>query len=88
MVVSEAMATGLPVITATTTGAAEIVTPECGIVLSNSEDIKALVEALSKLAGDRELRRQMGQVGRTIAQQHTWVSKAKSYVDLFEELNP
>jgi glycosyltransferase involved in cell wall biosynthesis len=88
MVVSEAMATGLPVITATTTGAAEIVTPECGIVLSNSEDIKALVEALSKLAGDRELRRQMGQVGRAIAQQHTWVSKAKSYVDLFEELNP
>jgi len=87
MVVSEAMATGLPVITTDTTGAAEIVTPECGIVLSNSEDTQALAQALSKLASDRELRRKMGQAGRAIAQQHSWASKAKSYVDLFEELS-
>lgn len=87
MVVSEAMATGLPVITAATTGAAEIVTPNCGIVLSNSEDTQALAQALSKLANDPELRRKMGQAGRAIAQQHSWASKAKSYVDLFEELS-
>lgn len=87
MVVSEAMATGLPVITAATTGAAEIVTPNCGIVLSNSEDTQALAQALNKLASDPELRRKMGQVGRAIAQQHSWASKAKTYVDLFEELS-
>jgi len=83
----EAMATGLPVITATATGGAEIVRPECGVVLPDSEDTQALAQALSKLASDRELRRQMGQASRAIAQQHSWVSKAKSYVDLFEELS-
>jgi glycosyltransferase involved in cell wall biosynthesis len=83
----EAMATGLPVITATATGGAEIVTPECGVVLPDSEDTQALAQALSKLASDRELRRQMGHASRAIAQQHSWASKAKSYVDLFEELS-
>ncbi|MFM7438259.1 MAG: glycosyltransferase family 4 protein, partial [Snowella sp.] len=86
MVVSEAMASGLPVITAATTGVAEIITPESGIVLADSEDVEALMQALSKLANDRELRQQMGKVGRAIAQQHSWVSKTKSYVDLFEAI--
>ncbi|AFZ13617.1 glycosyl transferase group 1 [Crinalium epipsammum PCC 9333] len=86
MVVSEAMAAGLPVITSGTTGAAEIVTPESGVVLSDSEDIQGLAEALTKLGSDRELRRQMGIVGRAIAEQHSWVSKANSYMNLFEEI--
>ena len=87
MVVSEAMATGLPVITATTTGAAEIVTPDCGIVLSDSEDIQGLVQALRVLTANPQKRAKMGQVGRHIAKQHSWVSKAKAYVDLFEQMN-
>ncbi|KAM3112596.1 glycosyltransferase family 4 protein [Phormidesmis sp. 146-33] len=86
MVVSEAMAAGLPVITAITTGAAEIVTPDCGIVLWDSEDSTALAEALRNLANDPDLRTRMGQMGRTIAQQHSWSSKAKSYVDVFEQV--
>lgn len=86
MVISEAMATGLPVVTASTTGAAEIVTPECGIVLSDSEDVSALTKALAKLVDDRSLREQMGKAGRTIAEQHSWKSKAENYLQLFEEL--
>lgn len=86
LVVIEAMASGIPVITATTTGAAEIITPECGVVLSDSDDTQALAKALSTLASDRDLRNQMGQVARTIAQQHSWASMAQIYVDLFEEL--
>jgi glycosyltransferase involved in cell wall biosynthesis len=85
-VVIEAMASGLPVITATTTGAAEIVTPECGVVLSDSEDKNALAQALSTIASDRELRNQMGKAARAIAEQHSWASMAQTYVDLFEEL--
>lgn len=87
MVVSEAMASGLPVITAATIGAAEIVTSDCGIVLNDSEDIPALVEALILLSGDRNLRIQMGQAGRAIAEQHSWSSKARRYIDLFEEMS-
>ncbi len=37
----EAMAAGLPVVTARTAGGAEIITPECGIVLDDPDDPKA-----------------------------------------------
>ncbi len=84
LVLLEAMATGLPVITAVTAGGAEIVTPDCGVVLSDSEDTQALAEALARLTSDRNRRNQMGQTSRVIAEQHSWNSKAKSYIDLFE----
>ncbi len=86
LVVIEAMACGLPVITAVTTGAAELVKPEAGIVLSDPNDTEALREALSSLASDRTLRTQMGQTARILAEQHSWQLMAKSYVDVFEEL--
>ena len=86
LVVIEAMASGLPVITATTTGAAEIVTSECGVVLSDTEETQALAQAMSRLARDRDLRNQMGKAARAVAEQHSWASMAQIYVDLFEEL--
>jgi glycosyltransferase involved in cell wall biosynthesis len=86
MVVSEAMASGLPVITAATTGAAEIVTPECGLVLPESEDSQALAAAMKTLANNKEMRIEMGRVGRLIVERHSWESKAQNYLDLLEEL--
>ena len=86
LVVLEAMASGLPVITATTTGASELITPECGVVLSDSEDAQALAQTLLYLKNDSQLRKRMGQAAREIAQQHSWNSMAHSYIDLFEEL--
>ena len=89
LVVLEAMATGIPVITAATTGAAQLVTPDCGIVLPDSEDTQALAEALHQLVKcDRQQRQQMGQVARAIAEQHSWANMASNYVNLFEELQP
>jgi glycosyltransferase involved in cell wall biosynthesis len=84
MVVSEAMASGLPVITTAASGVAAIVTPECGIVLRDSENILALTNAMIGLANNFELRKQMGQAARAIAEQHSWKSKAIAYLDLFE----
>ncbi len=84
MVVSEAMASGLPVITTAVAGVAAIITPECGIVLPDSEDILALTDAMICLTNNFELRKQMGQVARAIAEQHSWKSKAIAYLDLFE----
>lgn len=86
LVVIEAMASGLPVITASTTGAAELVTPECGIVLPESDDTQALVEALSSLSKDPKKRHYMGKAAREVAQQHSWANMAQTYLDLFEEL--
>jgi glycosyltransferase involved in cell wall biosynthesis len=86
LVVIEAMASGLPVITASSTGAADLVTAESGIVLSDSDNVEALTKALLFLAGDRHLRKKMGQAARAIAEQHSWDQMAQKYVDLFEEL--
>lgn len=86
LVLLEAMASGLPAITATSAGGAELVTSECGFVLDDSDDADALAQALLTLASDRELRIKMGRAARVVAENNTWISKAKSYVDLFEEL--
>ncbi|MEA5513218.1 glycosyltransferase family 4 protein [Nodularia sp. UHCC 0506] len=86
LVVIEAMASGLPVITATSTGAADLVTPESGIVLSDSDDPEALTQAMQLLTSDRTLRQQMGKAARLVAEQHSWTNMAQTYLDLFEEL--
>jgi glycosyltransferase involved in cell wall biosynthesis len=87
LVVIEAMASGLPVITASTTGASDIVTSECGVVLPESDDIDALAAALLSLVSDRAIMQQMGKAARSIAEQHSWTTMAQTYVDLFEELS-
>ncbi|MEH1962710.1 MAG: glycosyltransferase family 4 protein [Nostoc sp.] len=87
LVLLEALSSGLPVITATATGGAELVTPECGIVLPDSDDIDALAVALMSLVSDRYLMQQMGQAARSVAEQYSWTTMAQTYVDLFEELS-
>ncbi|AKG23265.1 glycosyltransferase family 4 protein [Calothrix sp. 336/3] len=86
LVMLEAMASGLPVITATSAGGAELVTSECGFVLSNSDDIAGLAAAMSQLQGDRQLREQMSLASRRVAEQNTWANMADNYIQLFEEL--
>jgi glycosyltransferase involved in cell wall biosynthesis len=87
LVLLEALSSGLPVITAAATGGAELVTPECGIVLPDSNDIDALAVALISLVGIDALMQQMGQAARSVAEQHSWTTMAQTYVDLFEELS-
>ena len=87
LVVLEAMATGLPVVTAATAGAAEVITPECGMVLPEPDDTQALTQALSLLTSDRERRHTMGQAARIMAEKYSWTIMAQTYIDLFEELN-
>jgi glycosyltransferase involved in cell wall biosynthesis len=86
LVVIEAMATGIPVITARSTGASDLVTPEAGIVLQDSDDTEALVQALLLLTNNPDLRKKMGQTARAIAEQHSWTNMAQQYVNIFEEL--
>ncbi|MCC5622026.1 glycosyltransferase family 4 protein [Nostoc sp. CHAB 5715] len=87
LVLLEALSSGLPVITATATGGGELVTPESGIVLSDSDDIDALAVALMSLVNDVPLMQQMGKAARFVAEQHSWTTMAQTYVDLFEELS-
>lgn len=86
LVVLEAMATQLPVITASTTGAAEIITVGCGVVLEDPNDTETLVQELKIMIMDPQRQEAMGRAARSIAEQYSWESMARRYVDLFEEL--
>ncbi|GAB4133484.1 MAG: glycosyltransferase family 4 protein [Cyanobacteria bacterium J069] len=88
LVLLEAMAAGLPVVTAATVGGAEIVTPECGVVLPDPNDQPALAQILQTLVADPQRRSQMGQAARRRAETQTWDVTAQQYLTLFETLAP
>lgn len=88
LVVLEAMASGLPVITARTVGAADCLTPESGIVLDDPNDEEALVGALRMLVANPNRRREMGRAARLVAEDYHIRTTAERYVDLFETLEP
>ncbi|AME22786.1 glycosyltransferase family 4 protein [Burkholderia sp. PAMC 26561] len=79
----EALAAGLPVITAKTAGGAEIIGTDCGIVLDDPDDATALAGAVLKLADAPELRREMGVAARLLADQFGWARMARRYLDLY-----
>lgn len=84
LVLLEALASGLPAVTASTTGGSEIVTPECGYVLADPNDIDALAHCLNKLVADPERRREMGLAARNVAEHFGWDQMAANYLNLYQ----
>jgi len=84
LVLLEALASGTPVITAASAGGAEIVTPDVGIVLPDSEDIGGLAAAMNALVQDTPRRLAMRQAARKRALSHGWDAMAGRYLDLLE----
>jgi glycosyltransferase involved in cell wall biosynthesis len=82
----EAMAASLPVVTARTAGGAEIITPECGIVLDDPDDPLALAGAVAKLAGNDVARRAMGAAASELATGFGWARMAGQYIALYRQL--
>ncbi len=87
LVVLEAMATGRPVITARSVGAASLVSPECGIVLDDPSDTEGVARGLRSFQSP-EARKTAGSAARTIAESQTWTDMADAYVDLFFSAAP
>ncbi len=85
LVLLEALASGLPVVTAESAGGAELVAPEAGVVLADSESQTALAAALRDLTDYPDRRRAMGRAGRALAERHSWPSMARRYLDLLQE---
>jgi glycosyltransferase involved in cell wall biosynthesis len=86
LVLLEAMATGLPIVTAQTTGGAELIGKDCGVVLSDPDDLPALVQALHCLLDSPEQRQHMGENARRIAEQHSWGQMTQEYLHFYQEL--
>ena len=71
--VYEAMACGVPVVGADVSGQAELVTPECGILIgrgSEEDEARQYATALARLLDEPEQRKTMGQKGRQRIQDH------------------
>jgi glycosyltransferase involved in cell wall biosynthesis len=86
LVVLEAMATGLPVITAKTTGASAVL-DDPQWTLDDPENLPELVRMARTLAEDPSLRKQVGERNRAIALNHTWHSMALAYLDLYRAIH-
>jgi glycosyltransferase involved in cell wall biosynthesis len=73
MVVAEAWACGIPVITSRVTGAVEWATPDRdALIVRDPTDVTALAEATSRVLGDDALAQTLGANGRELALTLTW----------------
>jgi glycosyltransferase involved in cell wall biosynthesis len=84
LVLLEALASGLPVITAASAGGAEIISPGLGMVLADSEDFAGLAAAMRALAEDVPRRLAMSAAARQAALGHGWEAMAGRYLDVLE----
>ncbi|PRH46448.1 glycosyltransferase family 4 protein [Burkholderia multivorans] len=82
----EAMAAGLPVVTARTAGGAEIITRDCGIVLDDPDDPDALAQAIDLLAASRDTCRAMGAAARELMTRFGWAHMGAQYVALYRRI--
>jgi glycosyltransferase involved in cell wall biosynthesis len=84
LVLLEALASGLPVVTAESAGGAELITPDVGVVLADSDDVAALAAALRGLLAAPERRRAMAAAARQLALAHSWPAMARRYLELLQ----
>jgi glycosyltransferase involved in cell wall biosynthesis len=88
LVVTEAMASGLPVITTERTGAGELLNDKCGTLVSDPADAGALAAALRHWLSDSTRRCEAALACRAIAESHGWVAMANRYLELLVEPPP
>jgi glycosyltransferase involved in cell wall biosynthesis len=87
MVISEAMACGLPVVTAATAGAAEIIEPgRTGLIIQDPTDVAALGAHLQSLAADPAARTRIGDAAAEAMRAHSWDNVASETMTLYEQI--
>jgi glycosyltransferase involved in cell wall biosynthesis len=87
MVITEAMACGLPVITTAAAGAAELIDHgRTGLVLQNPADTGALTAFMRTLATDPAFRRAMGREAAGAMRAHSWDIVATDTLAVYEQI--
>ncbi|XXT27315.1 glycosyltransferase family 4 protein [Sorangium sp. So ce448] len=86
LVVLEAMASGIAVLAARSTGAAGFVPPDAGVVLDDPNDASALAAAIRQLTADPAALRRMGQAGRAAMLGQGWGAMGERYLQLYRRL--
>jgi len=82
----EAMASGIPVIASDIGGISELVEHGITGLLAPPRDPRALADLIEQLVKDPDLRREMGQKGRTTIQQHDVRDQVARLLELFDGL--
>ena len=77
LVLLEAMATGMPVVTTETCGMMDVVKNEWNGVLIHPGDANAIVEAVMQLSQSRDLRIRLGQAAQQTMSEYTWEKIAR-----------
>jgi glycosyltransferase involved in cell wall biosynthesis len=85
LVVLEAMAAGLPVLTCESTGAADLVSRAGGAVIKNANDIGSCAAVMRQWSQRPELRRELGRRARHVAESCSWEAMQHQYIQLFEQ---
>lgn len=87
MVITEAMACGLPVITTAAAGAAELIRDgHNGLLVSDPGDTRALGAAMAKLAADPDTRARLGGAALATMRAHTWDEVASRTLAVYERV--
>ncbi len=86
LVLLEAMATGMPVITTDTCGMADVVEHEFNGLLIPPANAAAMEQEILRLAGSVELRRQLGEAGRETMKRYTWERAARQLEALYRRV--
>jgi glycosyltransferase involved in cell wall biosynthesis len=86
LVLIEALASGLPVVTTQTVGNSNLAADGAGFVLPSPDDVDGLTDALCRLTADASLRDRMSRTARAVAEAHSWSEMGDAYIRLFERV--
>lgn len=87
LVIFEALASAIPVVTAPSVGSAAVIQHgENGFVIKDSNDLEGLIHSIKLLAEDAKIAHQIAQSGRETAQNLTWEAMAKRYESLYQKI--
>ena len=87
LVIVEAMASGLPVITSRSAGAADFITDGVdGLLLSDPSDINDLATKIDLLLSNAELRKTMGERARKTAEKLSWERVAEKTLKVYNSV--
>jgi len=85
LVVLEAMATGLPVITTTNNGSGEVIQDTVDGLIVPAGDAGPLAEAIRRLVEQPDLRRQLGEAAlRKVQDAHSWDTYSRSVLSAID----
>ncbi|MBO2943794.1 glycosyltransferase family 4 protein [Paenibacillus sp. F411] len=86
LVILEAMATGLPVITSNCCGVVELLSSHSAAILEEPDDVDSLVRVLNELLDDRTKLHNMALEARNVAKNNSWEIMSEKYMYLFNKV--